>query len=74
MKQVEANPEHSQWYIERFRQMAAAGDDIVGEARLVDAMVDRGSRVLDAVAAPDATRVTCMRWGTALSAWTWTRP
>lgn len=32
MKQVEANPGHSQWYIERFRQLAAAGEDIVGEA------------------------------------------
>lgn len=52
MKQVEANPGHSQWYIERFRQLAAAGEDIVGEARLVDAMVARGSRVLDAGCGP----------------------
>ena len=52
MKQVEANPEHSRWYIERFRQLAAAGEDIVGEARLVDAMVARGSRVLDAGCGP----------------------
>ena len=26
------NPDHSQWYVERFRSMAAAGEDIVGEA------------------------------------------
>lgn len=52
MKQVEANPGHSQWYIERFRQLAAAGEDIVGEARLIDAMVARDSRVLDAGCGP----------------------
>lgn len=39
---------HSQWYIDRFRTMAAEGKDLVGEARLVDAMVRRGARVLDA--------------------------
>lgn len=48
MAQVQRNPEHSQWYVERFRTMAAQGQDIVGEARLVDAMVPRGARVLDA--------------------------
>lgn len=45
---VEADPEHSRRYIERFRSMAEAGADLVGEARLVDAMLPRGSRVLDA--------------------------
>lgn len=39
---------HSQWYIDRFRTMAAEGADLVGEARLVDAMLPRGARVLDA--------------------------
>jgi 2-polyprenyl-3-methyl-5-hydroxy-6-metoxy-1,4-benzoquinol methylase len=39
---------HSQWYVDRFRKMAAAGDDLAGEARLVDAMLPRGARVLDA--------------------------
>ncbi len=39
---------HSQWYIQRFRTMAADGADLGGEARLVDAMVAPGSRVLDA--------------------------
>ncbi len=39
---------HSEWYIARFRTMAAEGADLAGEARLVDAMVPRGARVLDA--------------------------
>ncbi len=43
---------HSAWYIERFRTMAADGVDLVGEARLVDAMLPRGSRVLDAGCGP----------------------
>ena len=43
---------HSQWYIDRFRNMAAQGADLDGEARLVDAMLDRGARVLDAGCGP----------------------
>lgn len=43
---------HSQRYIERFRQMAAEGADLAGEARLVDAMLGRRSRVLDAGCGP----------------------
>ncbi|NDK30870.1 class I SAM-dependent methyltransferase [Nesterenkonia haasae] len=39
---------HSQWYINRFRKLAAQGQDLVGEARLVDAMVPRHARILDA--------------------------
>ena len=42
------NPEHSAAYIQRFKDLAAAGHDLVGEGRLVDAMLPRGSRVLDA--------------------------
>jgi 2-polyprenyl-3-methyl-5-hydroxy-6-metoxy-1,4-benzoquinol methylase len=38
----------SQWYLDRFRRLAAEGADIAGEARLVDAMLPRGARVLDA--------------------------
>jgi len=45
---TEENPEHSANYIQRFKDLAAAGQDLVGEARLVDAMVPRRSRVLDA--------------------------
>jgi len=49
---TETNPGHSAWYIERFRSMAAAGDDLEGEARFVDAMVPRRSRILDAGCGP----------------------
>lgn len=45
-------PGHAQWYIDRFRRMAAEGADLAGEARLVDAMLERGSRVLDAGCGP----------------------
>ena len=45
---LEENPGHSDWYIERFRSMAAEGKDLDGEARLVDAMVGRSARILDA--------------------------
>ena len=32
---VQADPNHSQWYIERFRTMAAQGHDLAGEARIL---------------------------------------
>jgi SAM-dependent methyltransferase len=47
-----ADPEHSTRYVERFRELAARGQDIVGEARMVDAMMSRGGRVLDAGCGP----------------------
>jgi len=43
---------HSEWYIERFRAMAAGGVDLGGEARLVDAMAAPASRILDAGCGP----------------------
>lgn len=46
------NPDRSQWYVERFRTMAAEGADLAGEARMIDAMVPRGARVLDAGCGP----------------------
>ena len=49
---TERNPGHSSWYVERFRSMAAAGDDLGGEARFIDAMLGRHSRVLDAGCGP----------------------
>jgi SAM-dependent methyltransferase len=52
MQKVDADPGHSHWYIERFRAMARAGDDLAGEARLVDAMAPRGARILDAGCGP----------------------
>lgn len=52
MQKVAADPGHSQWYIDRFRAMARAGDDLVGEARLIDAMAPRGAHILDAGCGP----------------------
>lgn len=49
---VQENPQHSTWYVERFRAMAAQGQDLAGEARMIDAMLPRGSRVLDAGCGP----------------------
>jgi SAM-dependent methyltransferase len=52
MQKVTTDPGHSTWYVERFRAMARAGDDIAGEARLVDTMVPRNARILDAGCGP----------------------
>ena len=48
MQRVQANPGHSQWFIDRFRAMAERGEDLAGEARTIDAMLPRSARVLDA--------------------------
>lgn len=52
MQKVAADPGHSHWYVERFRAMARAGDDLLGEARLVNAMAPRGAHILDAGCGP----------------------
>ena len=52
MRKVADDPAHSTWYVERFRTMARDGADLAGEARLVDTMVSRGSRILDAGCGP----------------------
>ena len=49
---TQANPDHSTWYIERFRAMREAGDDLAGEARFVDALAPRSARILDAGCGP----------------------
>ena len=49
------NSDHSAWYVKRFRKLAADGADLAGEARLVDALVAPGSRVLDAGCGPGRT-------------------
>ena len=49
---TETDTDHSQWYVERMRSLAAEGTDLGGEARLIDAMVPRGSRILDAGCGP----------------------
>ena len=45
---TQENPQHSAAYVQRFRDLAAAGQDLGGEARLVDALLPRRARVLDA--------------------------
>lgn len=45
---VRENPNHAQNYIARWRRIANEGNDIDGEARLVDAIAPRGARILDA--------------------------
>ena len=47
-----SNPDHSTWYVERFRSMAAEGKDLAGEARFVDAFADRNAHILDAGCGP----------------------
>jgi len=45
-------PGHADWYVNRFRNLAAQGADLAGEARLVDALVPPASRILDAGCGP----------------------
>lgn len=49
---TETKDGHSEWYVERFRTMAAEGADLGGEARLIDAIAAPGSRILDAGCGP----------------------
>jgi SAM-dependent methyltransferase len=51
-RMTQEDPRHSAAYIQRFRDLAAQGMDLVGEARMVDAMLRRGARVLDAGCGP----------------------
>lgn len=44
----ERDPEHSARYAQRWRDLAAEGRDLDGEARFVSALIAAGSRVLDA--------------------------
>ena len=52
LQMIAENPGHSAWYIERFRNMAAEGADLEGEARFIDTMIPRQARVLDAGCGP----------------------
>lgn len=45
---TETKDGHSEWYRDRFRDLAAEGADLQGEARFADALSARGSRILDA--------------------------
>jgi SAM-dependent methyltransferase len=48
LRKIAENPGHSQWYIERWQNIVASGADVAGEARLIDAALPRGARILDA--------------------------
>ncbi|WP_052606790.1 class I SAM-dependent methyltransferase [Acidithrix ferrooxidans] len=54
---------HSEWYIERFRKMAADGADLDGEARLIDALVAPHARILDAGCGPGRVGAALFRRG-----------
>lgn len=54
---------HSLWYAEHFRELAAEGSDLEGEARLVDAMVAPRSRILDAGCGQGRTASALVRRG-----------
>lgn len=45
---VRADPSHSSNFAQRWSGLEAQGQDIYGEARMIDAMAPRGSRILDA--------------------------
>ncbi|AKK03097.1 class I SAM-dependent methyltransferase [Corynebacterium epidermidicanis] len=45
---VARNPQHSANYAQRWKDFVAAGQDINGEARFLDALAPRGARILDA--------------------------
>ena len=49
---IAADPDHTQRYIQRFKVMAEQGHDLYGEARFVDAMVQRNAHILDAGCGP----------------------
>ena len=60
---TETDEDHSQWYAEHFRELAAEGSDLEGEARLVDAVVAPHSRILDAGCGQGRTAVALHRRG-----------
>ena len=50
--QSEGGPDRSRWYVDHFRNLAAEGADLVGEARFMGALLPPASRVLDAGCGP----------------------
>ena len=49
---IARDPGHSARYVERFKLLAAQGKNLYGEARLIDALMDRGAAILDAGCGP----------------------
>jgi SAM-dependent methyltransferase len=60
---TEQDPNHSDWYVERFRSMVEAGDDLDGEARFVNALAPRQARILDAGCGPGRVGSALARFG-----------
>lgn len=60
---TETEPGHSQWYAEHFRELVATGADVSGEARLIDAIVEPHSRILDAGCGQGRTSAELYRRG-----------
>lgn len=63
MRKVTTDPGHSTWYVERFRSMARAGEDLAGEARLVDTLAPRRAHILDAGCGPGRVGAALARAG-----------
>ena len=70
---TDTGPGHSQWYVNRFRQLAAEGADLAGEARLLDALVPPTSGSSTRAAAPAGSVPSWPSGGTRWSGWTPTR-
>ena len=64
---------HSEWYVERFRRMAAEGADLGGEARLIDAMLPPGAGSSTRAAGPAGSAGCCTSAATRSSGSTRTR-
>ncbi len=60
---TETDDTHSTWYAEHFRELAASGGDVEGEARLIDAMAVPHSRILDAGCGQGRTSAALHRRG-----------
>lgn len=66
--QNERDEAQSRAYIQRFEQLAADGADLHGEARMVDALLAPGSRVLDAGCGTGRVGLELARRGHAVTA------
>ncbi len=60
---VQRDPAHSERYAERFRKLRREGADLSGEARMVHAMVEQESRILDAGCGTGRVGGHLARWG-----------
>ena len=69
-RMIAADPDHSHRYIERFKIMEAAGHDLYGEARTVDAMAPAGPASWTRAADRAGTRAGSISAATGWSGWT----